>query len=713
MFDLRRIPIVRALLPLAGGSLAGYGILNPVRLPEIASPATQAWILSAMGLMWIIMLVTFRRTAGKAGRKQGLFSLFAFAIFFLSGALSFILSRPEDPGLPLDRKLMIRGEITEGPKPGKSMWSYGMNIQMVSWEDSTLAVKTHLKVYVKSPSMTVGETWLLYGHLLPITNSGNPGAPDYRLIMGRKNCWYRFFTDGKVSGRKVAGDQGISSARMRIAFSSYWEGADREISLLKAVCLGDQSDLSDDLKQAYSHAGAMHLLAVSGLHMGLIWWVLYHLFSWMVRISGKELPRSLTIILLLWIFAFVSGFSSSVSRSATMFTLFTAGRMMDQRIHSLNGILVSAFLLILIHPQGMYQVGFQLSYTAILGIVCLYPPLRTMLKIKNRILGRIWEASLVSFSAQLSTAPLVIYYFHQIPVYSLLSSLLTIPLLSILISIFVISVPFTMAGMLSTFFNALLVKMAFFMNELVALISSLPGAVMGELRLDIFSLCLWMSMLLVLMIMLNHRSVLPRYLMLALVSLTLCWTSVTRYRLLHSSEMVISHFNRASLLTFREGDMVDHYYCCPDSSTFSYMERYLSETWNRRQFKSRRIDLGRRIPEWGSISACQYVAPGVWILGNERTKIWIFSGAENLKRTALQRYPPELFESFGSAFVLLSSHPPPWLIPTILLSGSAELILDGSNSGWYTAQLERFKADNFLSFDEYNTYELGAYLKRW
>ncbi|MEN8201387.1 MAG: ComEC/Rec2 family competence protein [Bacteroidota bacterium] len=729
MFDLRRIPIVRALFPFAGGSLAGSRILHSEGMPDLALWSTQAWMLFFAALLWILLIAVFRWIGRNPGYRVYLFSFFAFTIIFVSGLLSSIVSRPVDPVLPLDQKLIIRGEITEGPKPGRSSWSYGMNVRMVACRDSVFKVRTHLKVHVKSSSIPekglmmpgAGETWQLYGRLAPIRNSGNPGAPDFRAIMSRKNCWYRFYPDSNADqgrgrdfpGRKIDRGRSISAARIRRAVSSHWKGHEREISLLKAVCLGDRSDLTVDLKQAYSHAGAMHLLAVSGLHIGLIWWVLYRFFSWMTRISGKELYRSLTIIILLWAFAFVSGFSSSVCRSATMFTLFTAGRLMDQRTHALNGILVSAFLLILIRPQSMMDVGFQLSYAAILGIACLYPVFRSMCSFQNRVLRRVWEATLISLSAQLSTAPLVIYYFHQIPVYSLVTSLLTVPLLSVLISIFVISVPFATSGIFCEFFNALLVKLAYLMNLLVGLIASVPGAVIGEMKLNTISLCLWMALLVVGMIMLNHRSVLPRYLMLMLTSASLCWASVTRYRCLHSSELIISHFNRASMLTFREGARVDHYCWYRDSVTSVYMKKYIAETWSRRDFQSRTIDLHQVLHEDGSITACRQVAPGMWLLGNDQRKGWFVSGASELEIKGIQFCQPELNRILAYDFVLLSKNPPVWRIPGDLLTGSGELILDGSNQMWYSVQLEHFRTDKLLNLDEYITAERGAYLKRW
>jgi ComEC/Rec2-related protein len=695
------------------------GLLHMDRIPDPALQFMQVWLLLILFVIGMLLLLTCGRTPGFPGFKARLFSLLGFSFFFLAGCLSCLVSRPVDPGLPLGKKILIRGELTEGPGPGSNSWSYAMKTDMLCVGDSAFALRTHLKVHLRSsypPDSLArlprpGETWILYGQLFAIRSSGNPGSPDYKAIMSRKDCWYRFYSDlpvspkqdGIVCGRRVSTRKRVSASRFRRAVSSRWIGNEAEVSLLKAVCLGDRSDLSNDLKQAYSHAGAMHLLAVSGLHLGLIWWVLYHLFFWMTRLSGKEIYRSLVLIFLLWVFAFVSGFSSSVCRSACMFSLFTAGRLMDQRMQALNSILVSAFLLILIRPQIMLHVGFQLSYAAILGIVCLFPVLRNLLRIKNRLLRRLWEASLVSFSAQVFTAPLVIYYFHQIPVYSIFTSLITIPLLSVLISLFVISVPFMLIGVGTTFFNYLLVKLAGLMNFLVEVMASLPGAVLGELTLDAAKLCLWMGMLIAGMIWLHHRKHLLSYLVLILLCLNLCSSSLTRYRYMRSSEMQISHFYKSTMLSFREGLQVDHYCWYRDSTSFSYMRSYIAERWNRRRFQSRIMLPMEGDESKGAVSACRQVTPGVWLVGNDPNKGWLISGSGAL----------ELARPVQANFVLLSGSPELWNLPTGLLEVVDEVILDGSNPEWYSIHLEQFRADNSLSFKDYWTHEQGAYLKRW
>jgi ComEC/Rec2-related protein len=598
-----------------------------------------------------------------------------------------------------------------------------METESICFTDSLFGIRTMLKLYLKAPPDTLpildsiwpgeGERWQFYGQLVPITNSGNPGATDFKAILNRKNCWYRFFPDPDYVPRRLAQSHHRTASRIRNAVSDHWHGNGKEISLLKAVCLGDRSDLDKELKLAYSNAGAMHLLAVSGLHMGLIWWVLNHLLSWMVRLSGKEIFRSISIIAILWIFAFVTGFSSSVSRSATMLTLFTAGRLMCQRMQALNSILVSAFFLIAMNPSRMLDVGFQLSYAAILGIVTLYPVFRRLFTIKNRWIRRIWEAAIVSFTAQISTAPLVIYYFHQVPVYSLISSMITIPLLSLLIALFVVSIPFMAAGIGSQLFNGLLIKLAFLINFSVEQVASIPGGVVNELNLSRVSLCLWMGMICVSMIVLNRRTVLARYLLIGLVSAMLCWTAWHRYFQTHSSEMVIAHFNQASILTFREGDRVDHFCLYGDSTAFSYLEQYTSQNWSGRNFRTRMIELGNQDIVRGSASGGFRMGPGIWLLGNNQTKGWVISQTSDRKAYVIDTCVSERFEEIQGDFILLTGNPLLRHIPYEILNGVQTVILDGSCKNWYLSEIERYIEDWEGSFVLYKTGEHGAYMKRW
>ncbi len=698
MFDLRRVPIARVMFPFAGGSLLVR------QLEHFTSPG---YLLLFCLLIWICLVILFFRQAKRAGIFSVAFGNLAIILFMALGYSTGMATRPKDPRLPVEEMVLIRGEVLEDPYLGNRNWVVEMRLFMVVSGDSSYITGTNLKVYLEMPVDSIlpalGETWQMFGQLSAIRNSGNPGEPDYESIMQRKNIWYRFFADSRFQvNRRLEEqpDRRMRPASIRRFISKQWKGDPEEVSLLKAVCLGDRSGLTDDMRQSYATAGGMHLLAVSGLHVGLIWWVLQYSFGWMVRLLRKEIYRVMTIILLLWFYAFVTGFSSSVCRSVTMFSIFTLSGIIDRRTHPVNGILVSAFILILINPGRLLDVGFQLSYAAILGIVTLNSVIRSLLTVKNRILRWIWEASVISLAAQLATMPLVAYYFHQLPTYSLLTNLFAVPLLSGLIALFVISVPFMTIGVFTGVFNTLLMLMGKVMNRSMEIIASIPGARIDHLQLDHWSLYMFLIILILAMYMLNYRITLPRYIFWFLIAALLLWSSWTRYRELHKAELAILHFSGCSLVTFREGYHVDLYFRCGNRSGYTYMNHYIASTWDKRRFKTHTFDISDSAQNQGIITSCNPIAEDLLMVGNDQISGWIISGSYG------HDYMDLLAERQGD-FILFSGEPPMLNSRDHTRLAQFDLIVDGSNRKWYTRQMELEKVP--IHFTRYQ----GAYLKEW
>ncbi len=708
MFDLQRIPVIRALFPFACGSLAGYP-------GKCAVPVTELLVVALM--LWLILVMIYRRSLRRAVLLPWSAHGILFMLFFLAGSGTTLLSVPRFPGLPEEEPVWVRGEVTANPKTGRNYCSFELVPVILFTRDTFFLSETLLQVYMKIPADSMmpaaGEIWQLTGKLTRIGKSGNPGAPDYASMMHRKNSWYRFYVDRSLSnpaGRchaPASSRHRIRANLLREALWKKWRGSDEKIALLKAVCLGDRSDLSDHMLKMFTGAGGMHLLAVSGLHLGVIWWVLQHLFSWMDRLFRNRYCRGLTIIALLWIYAFVTGFSPSVSRAVTMLSIYTAGRLLSHRIHPVNTILVSAFLLILIDPLIMLNVGFQLSYTAILGIMALHPLFKTRIQAGNRLVRWLLEATGASLSAQVCTAPLVIYYFHQIPLYSLITNLIAFPVISVLMALFVLSVPAMLTGLFHPLLNDMLMAMAGLMTRIMEIIAALPGAVVSELQLERISLCLLMVSLLFLFLVVNKSSRLYRYLLAGSLFLLLLSGSLSRYNSRYSSEMVIAHFNRASMVTFREGARADHYLWQYDTTSINYMNQYIGMAWNRHLYENRVFIIDGPVAARGAVSGCIPLSSGIWYAGNDQIKGCLISGLpgeQQLIRTAAFW---ECFRPLRKDFMLLSGEPGDFQIPPLPLVGETDLIADGSNRRWY---VERLK----ITRDKlYNTRQQGAFMKRW
>lgn len=206
-----------------------------------------------------------------------------------------------------------------------------------------------------------------------------------------------------------------------------------ELSVLSALTIGEKSMLSKDLKNAYSMTGASHILAVSGLHVGIVFYVFSHLLVFLTRSKNAEKFNVIVSLIALWIFAFVTGLSPSVVRASIMLTMASLTILLNRKSQIFNTVFASAFLMLLYSPAYLYDVGFQLSFTAVLSILLFQKPIYESFVVRNKLLDKIWAMSSVSFSAQLGTLPLSLYYFHQVSNLFGLSGLLVIPLSAIII----------------------------------------------------------------------------------------------------------------------------------------------------------------------------------------------------------------------------------------------------------------------------------------
>ena len=706
MIDLKRVPVLRILIPFTAASLPGI---------RSFLPAGIHMVLILTCILWILLVAAYRFSWINRPLFSGVFCITAFIFYLLAGYGTAALSEPMDPQLPQNKKVVVRGDILADPSLVNRTWTTEMHVRAVVSGDSCFLTGTVVKLYMKMPPDSVlpacGETWRFFGELSPIRNSGNPGDPDYEKILRRKKCWYRFYAENLPEvNRPMERDDGIwpGNTDLRRAISSRWEGRPEELSLLKALCLGDRSGLTPEMEHDFSHAGGMHILAVSGLHVGLIWWVLFHAFSMLTRLTRREVFRTMLIFMILWMYAWITGFSSSVCRSVTMFSLITLGRMLDQRSSTLNAILVSAFLLIVLDPGRILDVGFQLSYAAVLGIVTIQPVFRRLIRSRNRIIQWIRDATGVSIAAQVATFPLIIHYFHQLPAYAIITSLVAVPLLSCIIGVFVISTPFYAAGICTGLLSWPLTKLGALLNHTVSFIGSLPGSVIGNLYMDRTGMLLLMMLIVLVISILHDRRNLFRYLLMAQLVLILGRNSWSRYQTFHSSEVVAAHFNGGSLLIFREGACVESYIWTGNPRVADRMVRYMEKSWSYRFYGSATFHQNgsgcREESVSGSkegvVSACRSLCRGAWLVGNDRIRGLVLSGLFNPADVPLLR-------GRKWDFILLSGEPDVASRIEDLLSPGTLVIVDGSNSHLFAEGLGPHRGQL------HETLRRGAYAERW
>lgn len=333
-----------------------------------------------------------------------------------------------------------------------------------------------------------GEIYVLKNTVREIEAPKNPFEFDYKTYQARKNIFtHQFLREGDFI--KAGEMKGWTLFQFANSLNVYTHTVFKEIldtpkqmGVAEAMIGGMKAELDFETKQWYSATGAIHVLAVSGMHVVILFVVLN---TFLGLFLNKKKPLFLaTILILLWSYAIFTGLSPSVCRSTLMFSMIQLGTFFRRDDNPVNTLLLSGIILLTIVPTWLYDVGFQLSYLAVLGIMVIYPKLKTLFYIKWRPVRWVWEISAVSIAAQIFTLPLTLYYFHQFPNYFLLAnpivSLVSTFMLPIgLLLLFVFKIP--LLGSALGFIFKWLIDI---LNYSVYLIAELPNALTTGLSIS-------------------------------------------------------------------------------------------------------------------------------------------------------------------------------------------------------------------------------------
>jgi competence protein ComEC len=261
----------------------------------------------------------------------------------------------------------------------------------------------------------------------------------------------------------------------------------QEFAVLSALTLGYVDEIDDETKRAFSASGAMHVLSVSGQHVGIIYGGLAWLLFFLNKSRRKKILQSILLLLLIWSYVIITGLSPAVLRAGTMITFIIIGKMILYDTNIFNAIAISAIALLAWEPQLIMEVGFQLSYLAVSGIVMIQPWIYRQLFVRNPILDKAWNITAISFAAQLATFPLGMLYFQQFPNYFLFSNLFVIPLATFIIygGIALLFAGSWLSG-LAVIIAVVVNSFTWFLNASVAFVEKLPHSITTGIAISIF-----------------------------------------------------------------------------------------------------------------------------------------------------------------------------------------------------------------------------------
>jgi competence protein ComEC len=357
--------------------------------------------------------------------------------------------------------------------------TYACEIETLSVRDTHSVSKA--LVYIQKDScaaeLMYGDVIELQGTFRVITNFADSQF-DYAAWMAEQDIYSSAYIP-RNSWKRVQKSQSLRAYAMALRQNalSYLQSkisSKEHIAVIAALVFGDKSFVSSETKTHFAAAGAMHVMAVSGLHVGIIASIIVLITSFLPLNNFSMWLKMILVLGTIWLYAGITGLSPSVQRAAIMFSLFSVGIIVRRRSNSWNTLAAAAFISFLMNPQVLFLAGFQLSYVAVMSIMYGAPKILHIYRPRSKVLQYVWGIIAVSFVVQIGTFPISVYYFQTIPLYSILTNICVIPLaFVIIITVFASFIPYV--SLLAV--ELVSVSLDFFI-EWITRVSNFPHAVL-------------------------------------------------------------------------------------------------------------------------------------------------------------------------------------------------------------------------------------------
>ncbi|MEN8929533.1 MAG: ComEC/Rec2 family competence protein [Flavobacteriales bacterium] len=548
-----------------------------------------------------------------------------------------------------------------------------------------------------------GDELIIENKINKVEGARNPKQFDYSRYLNLHQINYQVFLDSNTWHKTGANSGNFLvkfSQKMRQKLYSYLQEngvVGKQLQVGSALLLGLRENLDKELMKSYSSAGAMHVLAVSGLHVGILYLLLSNFLNLFKRLRKSNYLIAIILISVLWFYALMTGLSASVMRSSTMFTFIIVGdKLLGRKVSIYNTLAVSALVLLIIDPYMIYQVGFQLSYAAVLGIVYLQPKLYKLLYFNNTILQKIWAITCVSIAAQIATFPMTLYYFHQFPVYFFVSNLIVIPSAVLIfylgIGLFVIA-PF---GGLSLAVGKILNFLLWILNQAIFMTEKLPYSLIEEMALSVFETYLLYLLTFIFLIALYYRRLKFLYATLTLAFIFISIQLVKQYD--STQQQYLTFYSIKNETVFELVDNKKVYFV--SSSEFK-------DDWNKMLFNVNN--------NWNNhnLTSKVYFDVDSLSISYEDKSVFLEKGVFNFKNTTIQVLDKEFIQDINPDFLIVNK-PSLKLLKSYLQQAKPETVIFDSTIPEYKLKYYTDKIDsNFtkvVSLDKkYYSVELTSY----
>lgn len=553
----QKYPLIRVLFPFIAGILVFdqcFDFFSPLPMMIIALVLT------------ILVSVYWFRLERRHRVIRGfllMVSIFIIAIAFSSQIFN---NSFELPSKASSDTLTYIATISDPPTEKQRSIKLTCTVKQFKDDISLKSTFEKCLLYVSKDSLAMklkyGDEIIFRTQLKEIPDPLNPGELNYKQSLRRKGIRYQSFIE-KNSWQKTAEEQG--NFFMTIAYNlrdkflktlSQYEMDGPEYGVIAAILLGFNDKLDPELSAHYSGAGVTHVLSVSGMHVGVIYMILNFFLQFLDKNKHTKIVKFFALIILIWLYAAITGLSPSVLRSAMMFSFIAIGNTLKQKVNTYHSLLASLLFILMLDPFAIFNIGLQLSYLAVFGIVWLQRPIYNLWIPKLKVVNWAWELIAVSLAAQLVTTPISIYYFHQFPNYFILSNLLVVLISSFVIYSGVAVLVFSFWPWLADLLSMVMVWLIKAMNFITIYISDLPGSKTANIDLDFHSMLILYGVIIGSLLALIYRSKKMIWFAMICSFVFLLLLTIDNYQEFHSNRMTVYALNKQTVIDIKTSNQL-------------------------------------------------------------------------------------------------------------------------------------------------------------
>ncbi|MFV5687078.1 ComEC/Rec2 family competence protein [Flavobacterium sp. ZT3R25] len=546
-----------------------FGFILGILFPYYLKPEPK--IVFALLFISVITFIFFYFLSKKNYTKNPYFGISTYVLSFFIGATTLIVhtdyfqkSNYIHYNFIFGKPHLIAVTLQEKLKSSSFNDRYIAIVNRIDTTENTGRIILNIRKDSLKRPFEIGTQLRIKGTLYKNNPPNNPNQFDYSKYLENKQIYAQLYADAEEMSISSEMEKNIwyYTSRLRTKIIHNLEKSDfhkTELNVAVALIMGQQQDISPEIIRDYQYAGAVHILSVSGLHIGFILIFVTFILKPLPNTKRGSFIKLIIILASLSLFGLIAGLAPSVVRSVVMFSFVAIGTHLRRSVNIYHTLLVSMLLILLFQPSFLFDVGFQLSYIALFSIIWLQPLLASIWLPKNKISKYIWDILTVSFAAQIGTLPLSIYYFHQFPGLFFLTNLIIIPLLSLIMILGVFVMVLAAFGYVSLFLSKPLEWSIFYLNKIINSIASLEQFIIQNISFNLYFLISFYLIIISTAIWFKKPSF--NKLAMVLISIILLQISYIKNRsdLENQHEWVVFNSKKNTLITERNGEKVTLY----------------------------------------------------------------------------------------------------------------------------------------------------------